>query len=64
MTDDAQLQALREQVALANRLPHHYGLGAVSGARQRAGAGLRAFRKPLGLVPPCAIRAFVLTLRA
>ena len=31
MTDDAQLQALREQVALANRLLHHYGLGAYQG---------------------------------
>ena len=26
MADDAQMQALREQVALANRLLHHYGL--------------------------------------
>lgn len=31
MADDAQLQALREQVALANRLLHHYGLGAYQG---------------------------------
>ena len=31
MTDEAQLQALREQVALANRLLRHYGLGAYQG---------------------------------
>ena len=31
MADEAQEQALREQVALANRLLHHYGLGAYQG---------------------------------
>ena len=31
MADDPQLQALREQVALANRLLHHYGLGTYQG---------------------------------
>ena len=31
MTSDAQIDALREQVALANRLLHHYGLGAYQG---------------------------------
>ena len=64
MTDDAQLQALREQVALANRLPHHYGLGAYQGRVSARAPGSGLFRKPLGLVPPCAPRAFVLTLRA
>ena len=31
MTSDAEIDALREQVALANRLLHHYGLGAYQG---------------------------------